>query len=278
MFLKWKKFLKALQLTALPKKILPNLDSFVRSKYSFVNLLFAWRYFRTGQSVSVINLISRISMLAIGVGALSLIIVLSVFNGFEDLVKGLYNDFYADIRVVPARGKIMRLSDQQLQSIRGIRGVEAISRVVEEKAVLNGAFQTIVTVKGVDSVYTAVTNIDTPSHIIRGKFLLGTAEYPSIVVGAGIENAAGLEVEQHQYPAVLYLPNKQAARLTAEEGLHSFTVKPTGTFAVQQEFDNKYVFTNLPFVQFMLGMQPDEYSGVGNHYAIPSGSKDFNPE
>jgi lipoprotein-releasing system permease protein len=68
-----------------------------------VNLLFAWRYFRTGQSVSVINLISRISMLAIGVGALSLVIVLSVFNGFEDLVKGLYNDFYADIRVVPAR-------------------------------------------------------------------------------------------------------------------------------------------------------------------------------
>ena len=201
-------------------------------------------------------------MLAIGVGALSLIIVLSVFNGFEDLVKGLYNDFYADIRVVPARGKIMRLSDQQLQGIRGIRGVEAISRVVEEKAVLNGAFQTIVTVKGVDSLYTAVTNIDTSVHMVKGKFLLGTAEYPSIVVGVGIENAAGLEVEQYQYPAVLYLPNKQAARLTAEEGLHSFTVKPTGTFAVQQEFDNKYVFTNLPFVQFMLGMQPDEYSGV----------------
>ena len=163
-----------------------------------MNLLFAWRYFRTGQSVSVINLISRISMLAIGVGALSLIIVLSVFNGFEDLVKGLYNDFYADIRVVPASGKIMRLSDQQLQSIRGIRGVEAISRVVEEKAVLNGAFQTIVTVKGVDSVFTVVTNINTPAHIIRGKFLLGTAEYPSIVVGVGIENAAGLEVEQYQ--------------------------------------------------------------------------------
>ena len=201
-------------------------------------------------------------MLAIGVGALSLIIVLSVFNGFEDLVKGLYNDFYADIRVVPARGKIMRLSDQQLQSIRGIRGVEAISRVVEEKAVLNGAFQTIVTVKGVDSLYTAVTNIDTSVHMIKGKFLLGSVEYPSIVVGVGIKNAAGLEVEQYQYPAVLYLPNKQAARLTAEEGLHSFTVKPTGAFAVQQEFDNKYVFTNLPFVQFMLGMQPDEYSGV----------------
>lgn len=227
-----------------------------------MNLLFAWRYFRTGQSVSVINLISRISMLAIGVGALSLIIVLSVFNGFEDLVKGLYNDFYADIRVVPARGKIMRLSDQQLQAIRGVSGVQALSRVVEEKAVLNGAFQTIVTVKGVDSMYTAVTNINTPSHLIRGSFVLGTVENPSIVVGAGIENAAGVEVEQHQYPAVLYLPNKAAAKLTAEDGLHSFTVKPAGTFAVQQEFDNKYVFTNLAFVQFMLGMQPDQYTGI----------------
>lgn len=227
-----------------------------------MNLLFAWRYFRTGQKLSVINLIARISMVAIGVGALSLVIVLSVFNGFEDLVKGLYNDFYADIRVVPAKGKRMILSNSKLDSIRAISGIDGLSCVVEEKAVLNGAFQAIVTVKGVDSSYTQVTRINSPEHLLRGTFTLGTVDNPSIVVGAGIENAAGLEVEKYQYPAVLYLPNKQAAKLASAEGLNAYSVKPAGTYAVQQEFDNKYIFTNLPFLQFMLGMQTDEYSGL----------------
>lgn len=227
-----------------------------------MNLLFAWRYFTTGQKASVINWMSRISLLAIGVGATALIIVLSVFNGFEDLVKGLYNDFYADIRVVPERGKIMRISTVQLGEMKKVPGVIALSRVVEEKAVLNGAFQTVVTLKGVDSQYTAVTNINTPQHLLRGNFSLGDAAQPSIVVGVGIENAAGLEVEKYKYPAVVYLPNKQASRLTSEEGLHSSTVIPTGTFAVQQEFDNKYVFTNLAFMQYMLSLQPDEYAAL----------------
>jgi lipoprotein-releasing system permease protein len=210
-----------------------------------VNLLFAWRYFTMGQKASVINWMSRISLLAIGVGATALIIVLSVFNGFEDLVKGLYNDFYADVRVVPDRGKIMRITPAQLSQMKQLPGVLALSRVVEEKAVLNGAFQTVVTLKGVDSQYTSVTNINTPQHL-----------------GVGIEIAARLEVEKYRYPAVVYLPNKQASRLTSEEGLHSSTVIPTGTFAVQQEFDNKYVFTNLAFMQYMLSLQPDEYAAL----------------
>ncbi len=205
---------------------------------------------------------SRISLLAIGVGATALIIVLSVFNGFEDLVKGLYNDFYADVRVVPERGKIMRISQTQLSQMKQMPGVLALSRVVEEKAVLNGAFQTVVTLKGVDSQYTSVTNINTPQHLLRGSFSLGDATQPTIVVGVGIENAAGLEVEKYKYPAVVYLPNKQASRLSSEEGLHSSTVIPAGTFAVQQEFDNKYVFTNLAFMQYMLSLQPDEYAAL----------------
>ncbi|MFN7539995.1 MAG: FtsX-like permease family protein [Bacteroidota bacterium] len=227
-----------------------------------MNLLFAWRYFTTGQKASVINWMSRISLLAIGVGATALIIVLSVFNGFEDLVKGLYNDFYADVRVVPDRGKIMRITQPQLSQLKQLPGVLALSRVVEEKAVLNGAFQTIVTLKGVDSQYTSVTNINTPQHLLRGNFSLGDAAQPSIVVGVGIENAAGLEVEKYKYPAVVFLPNKGASRLTSEDGLHSSTVIPTGTFAVQQEFDNKYVFTNLAFMQYMLSLQPDEYAAL----------------
>lgn len=227
-----------------------------------MNLLFAWRYFRSNKSTNAINIIAWISMMAIGVGAAALIIILSVFNGFEDLVKGLYTDFYADMRIIPASGKTFHIPSEKTQEIKNTRGVAVISFVAESKAVLKGALQSIVTIKGVDEHYTAITNISKPQHIPRGKFDLGTAADPKLVVGAGIENAAGLDVERPLYSATIYMPNREAARLTSDDGLNAFNVLPSGTFKVQQDFDNSYVFSNLGFVKYMLGMQPDEFSAI----------------
>ena len=73
-------------------------------RHGFLRWLFAWRYFRSKKTTNAVNIIAWISVLAIAVGAAALIIVLSVFNGFEDLVKGLYGDFYADMRIAPVKG------------------------------------------------------------------------------------------------------------------------------------------------------------------------------
>lgn len=227
-----------------------------------MNLLFAWRYFRSNKSTNAINLIAWISVTAIAVGSAALIVVLSVFNGFEDLVKGLYADFYADMRVVPARGKTFHFSNEKIQQVKNTPGVAVISFVVEEKAVLSGALQTIVSVKGVDENYTSINKLNTPAHIARGKFELGTVAEPRLVVGAGIENAAGINVEKSLYEATIYLPNRQATRLTSDDGLNAFSILPVGTFMVQQDFDNKYVFTNIGFVKYMLNMEADEYSAI----------------
>lgn len=199
--------------------------------------------------------------MAIAVGSAALIIVLSVFNGFEDLVKGLYADFYADMRIAPARGKTFHISPTQIQQIRSTKGVAVISFVAEEKAVLNGAFQTIVSLKGVDEQYTSINKMNSPVHLPRGKFSVGTVDAPELVVGAGIENAAGVDVEKG-FPVTIFLPNRNATRLTADDGLNSYNVTPSGTFMVQQDFDNKYVFSNLPFVKYMLSMSADEYSAI----------------
>src|SRR3954469_25757544 len=101
-----------------------------------MTILFAWRYFKGKKTTNAINLIAWISVLAIAVGTTALILVLSVFNGFEDLVKGLYADFYTDIRIVPAKSKFLSLSDPQLQRIKRTEGVKQISTIAEEKAVL----------------------------------------------------------------------------------------------------------------------------------------------
>src|SRR3954469_17813810 len=107
-----------------------------------MTILFAWRYFKGKKTTNAINLIAWISILAIAVGAAALILVLSVFNGFEDLVKGLYADFYTDIRVAPAKSKFLSMAPGQLQRLKRTPGVRQISTIAEEKAVLvNEDFQ-----------------------------------------------------------------------------------------------------------------------------------------
>src|ERR1700730_3355028 len=102
-----------------------------------MNLLFAWRYFRAKKSTSAINIIAWVSMSAIVVGAASLILVLSVFNGFEDLVKSLYTSFYPDLKITPASGKTLVLTPDQLRRLSGVPGVGALSLVAEDEAVLD---------------------------------------------------------------------------------------------------------------------------------------------
>jgi lipoprotein-releasing system permease protein len=226
-----------------------------------MNFLFAWRYFKSKKSTNAINLIAWISVTAIAVGSAALIIVLSVFNGFEGLVKGLYSDFYADVRVSPAAGKTFHLSTAQLKKVKATTGVLGLSAVVEEKAVLmNGDCSSIVYIRGVDNQFTTVSKIS--NHIRRGKFELGTADAPKIVVGAGIENAACVDVERPAGPVTLYLPNRSANSFVSSDALNAFNVQAVGTFMVQQDFDNKYVFSNIGFLRFMMNLQEDEYSSL----------------
>lgn len=228
-----------------------------------MNFLFAWRYFRAKKSTNAINVIAWVSIIAIVIGASSLILVLSVFNGFEDLVKSLYSSFYTDLKVSPVNGKTILLNSEQLRAIGGIPEIRAYSLVAEDKAFLqNGELQSIVYLKGVDENYGLVTTV--PEKVVRGKFDLGSAAYPEIVLGAGIENALELESEKNIIPLSVYL-FKKTSRLDASDPMQSVSnenIATTGTFVIQQEFDNKYAFTNLPFMKRMLGLKPDEYSAA----------------
>lgn len=228
---------------------------------------FAWRYFRSKKSTNTINLIAWISVVAIGVGAAALIIVLSVFNGFEDMVKSLYADFYADIRIVPAKGKSFVADAALRKKIQAIEGVSSSTAVVEEKALLrNGDMQSIVTVKGIDSDYAKVNAIQ--KHLVRGQFTTGNIDQPGLVIGAGVENAIGLGFEDAALPLTLYVPDKKSNTISSLEGLNSFQTVYAGTFLVQQEFDNKYVFTNIDFLRYMLDMPVDAVSAIELHCGL----------
>ncbi len=226
-----------------------------------MNLLFAWRYFKSKKSTNAINIIAWISVLAIGVGTAALIIVLSVFNGFEGLVKSMYGDFYSDILVVPVKGKFVEIPGETKNKINKIQGINGSSFFVEEKAVLvNDDYQAIVYLRGIDSAYPKVNGIS--KHVIEGNFTLGNIETPYMVAGAGVSNAVGADPDNKLGGMVVYLPNRLSKNFSSLDAMHSYTIYTAGIFSVQQEFDDKYAFTNLDFLQYMLDLKPNEFSGI----------------
>lgn len=223
---------------------------------------FAWRYFRAKKSTNAINVIAWVSVSAITVGTAALIIILSAFNGFESLVKSLYSSFYTDIRVEPSSGKTITLTPAQIAALRKIPGFKQVTLMAEDKALLqNGELQTVVYVKGVDEHYGEVAGV--PAKMIRGEFDLGDAESPRLVLGVGIENAIGVISDRALWPLTLYMPRKGVADLSNPlDALGVGQVQPSGSFAIQQDFDNKYVLTNLDFARQYLNYGPEEYSAA----------------
>ncbi len=226
-----------------------------------MTLLFAWRYFKAKKTTNAINIISWISILAIAVGSAALILVLSVFNGFEDLVKSLYADFYTDIRITPVKSKFLTLTPAQLDQIRSAPGIRKTSLIAEEKAVLvNDDFQSIIYLKGVDDAYPQVSGL--VKHITKGKFDRGTVDKPLLILGAGIENAVGVEPGVNITPLTVYLPNLKAADFSGLDALNSYNANVSASFTLQQDFDNKYAITNIDFVKYMLDLGANQYSSV----------------
>ena len=227
-----------------------------------MKFLFAWRYFKAKKSTNAINVISWVSVTAIIIGTASLIIVLSVFNGLEDLVKSLYSAFYTDIKISPKNGKFITLSADQLQQLNNASAIRAYSLVIEDKALLQYQALQPVVLKGVDSNYTYITGVS--KKLVKGKFNLGTTENPSVVLGAGVENALGIESDRSILPLSVYLFKKPDHSNSADpmESVSSSNISATGTFVIQQDFDNKYAITNLGFMKQMLGLKADEYTGV----------------
>lgn len=224
-------------------------------------LTFAKRYFVSRKSSNAVNIISWVSVLGMLVGSLGLILVLSVFNGFEGLVISLYNSFNPDITITAKAGKSFIPDTGILKTFDAIEGVEAVSRVIEENALLTyGDKQYIATVKGVQANYGAVTGID--SSMWNGTFELHSDEKLFAVIGAGVEQSLGVNYEDPFGFITVYIPKKgKAAVINPEDAFNRDVIKPSGSFAIQSEFDSKYILVPIEFAQQLTGYK-DEVSAL----------------
>ena len=227
-----------------------------------MHFLFAWRYFKAKKSTNAINVIAWVSIMAIIIGTAALILVLSVFNGFEGLVKSLYSSFYTDLKISPASGKVLTLTAEQLQQLKGTSGVKNFSLVVEEKALVqNGDYQSVIYLKGVDENYRYVTGV--ADHLINGEYKLGNEDTPKLILGAGVEAALGIYADQNILPLKIYLPRKSNSnQINLLEDISNDTIRSSAAFLIQQDFDNKYGITNIDFVKRSLKLESNQYSGV----------------
>ena len=234
------------------------------------SFLFAWRYFKAKKSTNAINIIAWISIAAIIIGTTALILVLSVFNGFEGLVKSLYSSFYTDLKVSSLAGKVITVTAEQLQKMKGIAGIKNFSLVVEEKALLqNGEYQSVVYLKGVDENYRYVTGV--ADHLINGEYDLGNEVVPKLILGAGVEGALGIQADRNIFTLKIYLPRKsQTEQIDMLNDISNDTIRTSAAFLIQQDFDNKYGITNIDFAKKALKLGVNEYSGVEIAFIDPA--------
>lgn len=218
-------------------------------------LKIAFRYFfsrRREGSFNIITIISGISLLGYVVGAAALIIVLSVFNGFENLFSTLYSQFDADIQITSTVGKSFPTSQLNIAQIKNIDGVLHVNYVIEENVLAryNGK-QVLATVKGVDETYLNAVQLDT--NLISGALLLQEGDTNFALIGQGLAYQLGVQPDDQFNFLTIYVPSKgDIDLLNAENAFKRNPIFPIGVLGIQEEVDNKYILVPLRFIEPLL--------------------------
>jgi lipoprotein-releasing system permease protein len=212
----------------------------------------AKRYLFAKKSRNAINVISAVSVAGVSVGTMALIIILSVFNGLERMVSGIFNTFDPDIKITAAEGKTFVPDSARLNLLSDINGVAKWSLTLEENALLKyGDRQYIATIKGVDANYADVTAID--SAMWDGEFMLRSENGREWAIpGLGVAQYLGIRVNFIE-PLNIILPRKSAGlSMNPENALKNRYIFPSGIFEVEKEYDSKFVYIPLDFARELI--------------------------
>jgi lipoprotein-releasing system permease protein len=222
---------------------------------------FAVRYLFAKKSVNVINIISAISVLGLALGTAALVLVLAVFNGFEKLLGEMVSNFNPEIKITATKGKMFHADTLLLSKLQSNNGIAYLTQTLEEVAFFEYAkTQDFGVLKGVDTAFRHVNRLDLALR--EGKYALEDADGRAFaILGGGIRNKLGVNVDNFTESLRVFMP-KRGEVSALEMPFKTRLAYPAATFSIQQEFDEKYVFTNLDFVRELLGSDDDEVSAL----------------
>ena len=209
----------------------------------------ARRYLFAKKSHNVINIISLISAIGITIGTAALVVVMSVFNGFVDLGESLYRISDSDLRITPTTGKIFTPQTPEFEKVRQLSGIASFAEVVEENVLLEyRGYQNVATIKGVDSAFLSTTNMW--QAMVDGEFQLWHGDLEQAVIGRGIAYKLGIGIHFVD-PLHVYAPKREGtiSLINPQASLVSEYIFPAGIFAIEQSYDNAYLFVPIRFVR-----------------------------
>lgn len=203
----------------------------------------ARKYFFSKKKRSFINFISLISMLGVGIGLSALIIILSVFNGLEDLNRQIFKSFDPDLKITAVSAKSFEPGADLLSAIGATEGVDFFTQVYQDKALArNENAQAIVDVKGVDSTFTR--NAEFRKSLAGGEMSVYVGDRPAAFIGAAVYNSLQLTVNDFFRPLeILYPRNQKLNVLDPEDNINRIGLEIAGVFILEQHYDN---FVYLP--------------------------------
>ena len=228
----------------------------------------ARRYLFAKKSHNVINIISIISAAGIAIGCAALVIILSVYNGFDGVVRDLNDAATADVLVTPVRGKVF-VPDERFDAFREDPRVKAVCGVLEESVFVQyGDRNKVVVARGVDSLYEQVTALR--DHLVEGDFSLTFGDLNQVVLGRLVAMELGVRTTFLQ-PLTAWFPSRtrQVDLLNPLASLRQEKLHPAGIVSLEQNFDQKYLFMPLPALRELLEYQ-DEVSSI-EIYLTPQG-------
>lgn len=214
-----------------------------------LSVYIAKRYLFAKKSRNAINIISGVSVAGVAVGTMALIIILSVFNGLEKMVTGIFNTFDPDLKITVVEGKTFVPDSSKLKVLSEIDGVACFTQTIEENALLKyGDRQYIATIKGVDEKYADVSGID--SSMWEGDFILKSENgRPYAIPGLGVAQTLGIRINFVQSLNVIFPRKSAGLNMNAENSLISRYLSMSGIFEVEKEYDSKYVYVPLDFAR-----------------------------
>ena len=238
----------------------------------------AWRYLFAKKSHNVINIISTISAIGIALGCMVLVVILSVYNGFDNLIKSLYNSYSPNYIIEAAKGKSFTADEALIGKIREQESTLAIAPLVQDNifCTYNGS-QSVATLCGVDSLFLQRSRL--ADYIVDGSFNTGLGEINGAIVSSKLAITLGIRC-RFTTPLMLYYPQmrRNPAASNMQELLSILKAHPSGTIQLEKSFDNGLVYIGIGRARQLLQFKENEvsalylYGPAGREEEVPSNS------
>lgn len=194
-------------------------------------------------------------MLVVGIATMALVVIMSVFNGLEGLLRELYGSFDPQIKIEATQGKSFAATDSLLHLIKRTEGVQDVVEVVEDNAYIRYEDAEMVAVlKGVSRNYLEINRLQ--DKITEGKLELWRGPVPLAVVGQGVQFSLGISPDNDILPLQVYYPrNLRSRSLDPTSALNRKRLQVAGAFAIERSFDEKYVLVPIEFMRDLMKYQ-----------------------